>query len=117
MKYFIFLILLLMYGHSHSLSLCAQRGENGDGNWPIEEARFTKERAHLAAESLAKLMNESENKDDYFAQTYGITWLNAVENERTMIKGFVLKKMALEYPEYRKKEFCDFMAKEAEFQH
>ena len=106
-----------MYEYSHSLPLCAEMYENGEGNWPIEEAKFTKERAHLAAESLAKLMNESENEDNYFAQTYGITWLNAVENERTMIKGFVLRKMALEYPEYRKKEFCDFIAKEAEFQH
>ena len=117
MKYLLFSALITAQSALAS-TICTPTESKGEGHWPIEEKVFSKSNAEASILSLGKLMLESEEKDEYFAENYAISWSEAVANEMVIVKGFTLKKLAeKEKSELAINNFCEFLEKEAFVSH
>ena len=118
MKFIASVVLLLIATSGMADPLCTPTESRGEGHWPIDEELFTKENAESASRSLQKLVMESEEGDEYFAQNYAITWFQAVENELTIIKGYQLRREALrDKYGHGNERFCAFLREDAAVSH
>ena len=101
--------------------LCEKVKSKGEGNWPIPEEAFTREKAKEASKDLEELLNRSTSEFLSSKNSGGLDIGCYVLNRTIYIKGYALRSEALESAAIDKEEiaqlirqdFCNFLKTEA----
>ena len=122
-KYTILIILLTASFSSYSETYCDKRESTGEGDLPISEESFTKERAQNSLKYLSKYIEKTKSSE----RPPDPEDMMEVENELIMIKGYIYKqilstnssehKIYKNQKKYLKSEFCNFIQNEAHVRH
>ncbi len=102
----ILIFITMLYSLSAASETVCESPE-GKGGWKVPESAFTKK---AAEESLEKLKRYTSNGTDGMDST-------SFFNEFTIIRGYLLKSRTTTDMSGTKKEFCEFLKKDAYIRH